>query len=89
MSNEIISLSATQIVANVASRALSARDVTEAFLARIDSVDGDVRAFITVTADKARQAADTIDAKIGGRGDGRPTCRCSRCLKRQSFYHRH
>jgi len=43
---------------------VSAREVTDAFLGRIEAVDGKVNAFITVTADRARKAADAIDAKI-------------------------
>jgi aspartyl-tRNA(Asn)/glutamyl-tRNA(Gln) amidotransferase subunit A len=62
--NNIIHLTATAIADKVTNKELSAREVTEAFLTRIDAVDGDVRAFITVAPEKARQMADAVDAKI-------------------------
>ena len=37
--------------------------VAEAYLARIDALDGKVRAYLTVTADLARQAAAAADAR--------------------------
>jgi aspartyl-tRNA(Asn)/glutamyl-tRNA(Gln) amidotransferase subunit A len=42
---------------------LSSRELTEAFLARIDALDGRVGAFLAVTADEALAQADAADAR--------------------------
>ena len=44
-------LSAFEIAARVRARTLSARDVCDAHLRRIEAVDPRVRAFLTVTSD--------------------------------------
>ncbi|SBO42402.1 Asp-tRNA(Asn)/Glu-tRNA(Gln) amidotransferase subunit GatA [Cyanobium sp. NIES-981] len=41
---------------------VSARELTDHHLARIEAVDGTVKAFLTVTAERARADADRIDA---------------------------
>ena len=41
-------------------------EVTEAYLARVESLNGDIRAYLTVTADLARQAAIEAEAEIAG-----------------------
>jgi aspartyl-tRNA(Asn)/glutamyl-tRNA(Gln) amidotransferase subunit A len=41
---------------------ISARELTEQHLARIEAVDGTVHAFLEVTADRARADADRVDA---------------------------
>ena len=45
-------------------REISAVELTDAFLTRIDAVDGQVRAFITVMAERARAMARDADAAI-------------------------
>ena len=62
--SDITSLSATEIAAAVRGGTLSAAAVTDAFLARIAAVDPQVGAFLTVTADAARNAAAAVDAKV-------------------------
>lgn len=62
--SDITTLSATEIAAAVRGGTLSAAAVTDAFLARIAAVDPQVGAFLTVTADAARNAAAAVDAKI-------------------------
>jgi len=42
---------------------VSSVELTEAYLARIEAVDGEVRAFLTVTADIAREQAKNADAR--------------------------
>lgn len=54
---------ASEIAAAVRSGAVSARAVVDAVLARIASVDPKVNAFTDVTADRARAAADALDAR--------------------------
>ena len=58
----IYELTATEIAARIARGDVSAREVTEAFLQRIEGVETAVRAFLTVTADEARKTADGVDA---------------------------
>jgi aspartyl-tRNA(Asn)/glutamyl-tRNA(Gln) amidotransferase subunit A len=65
----IIPTTASEIAAAVASGALTAREVLEAHLARIDEREADIHAFNLVTADAARAQADAIDADIAA---GRP-----------------
>jgi aspartyl-tRNA(Asn)/glutamyl-tRNA(Gln) amidotransferase subunit A len=60
-SAEFTSLSASDIAFAVRTGAASAREVVDAHLARIDAVDGDVAAFLEVTAESARAQADAVD----------------------------
>ena len=64
-----IPTTASEIAAAVASGALTAREVLEAHLARIEEREADIHAFNLVTADAARSQADAIDADIAA---GRP-----------------
>src|SRR5262245_10968797 len=59
-------LSASAIAQAVASRRLSAVEVTEAALARIRKHDPTLNSFTDVTADRARAKARAIDAAILG-----------------------
>ncbi len=65
--NELLLLSAAELAHAVKSGTASAREITDAYLARIEAVDAGpetgIRAYITVTADAARVAADAVDAK--------------------------
>ncbi len=54
-------------------RELSARQLTEAFLARIAETQDAFNAFITVTPEQALEQADAADAKIAA-GDAGPLC---------------
>jgi aspartyl-tRNA(Asn)/glutamyl-tRNA(Gln) amidotransferase subunit A len=56
-------LTAGELARAIAAGELSARDATEAHLARIEAVEPEVRAFITVTPDLARAMADEVDAR--------------------------
>ena len=47
-------------------RELSPTEVTEAYLSRVDALNHDIRAYLTVTADLARQAAQDAEAEISG-----------------------
>jgi len=69
---EIQELTASEIAAKVKSRELSARTVTDAFLARIEAVDDRVRAFVTVTPEVARAQADAVDARLAAGEDAGP-----------------
>lgn len=61
---ELFQLSATQIVEGVRARRFSARDVTEAHLARIDRANPGIRAIVQDGRDGALMAAQEIDARI-------------------------
>ena len=41
-------------------------EAAEAYLHRIESLNGDIRAYLTVTAEQARQAAHEAEAEISG-----------------------
>jgi Asp-tRNA(Asn)/Glu-tRNA(Gln) amidotransferase A subunit family amidase len=57
---------AAEIARDVASGAVSARAVTETFIARIARHDGAINSFITVLADRALEQADRLDAAHRG-----------------------
>lgn len=60
---------AHQLAEMLRRRQISARELTEAVLARIEAVDGQVQAYITVTADAARRMADEADRRLAA-GEG-------------------
>ena len=60
---ELWQLDASSIARAVGSGEASARDVVDAHLARIEAMDPEVHAFLTVTADQARAQADEVDRK--------------------------
>ncbi|HEY3364312.1 MAG TPA: Asp-tRNA(Asn)/Glu-tRNA(Gln) amidotransferase subunit GatA [Symbiobacteriaceae bacterium] len=62
-------LSASRLNKAFASGELSAVEITEAFLARIEATEPAVRAFLTVTADQARDRAKKLDGRRRN-GDG-------------------
>ncbi|MDR1776109.1 MAG: Asp-tRNA(Asn)/Glu-tRNA(Gln) amidotransferase subunit GatA [Actinomycetes bacterium] len=67
--DELFFLTADEINARVLSGDLTARQVADAFLARIDAVDPELHIFNQVTPELARTAADAIDAAIAGGAD--------------------
>ena len=61
---DIIELSAMEMKTKLKNRELSARDIVEAHLERIEEREGELNAFITVTEEKALEIADKIDRKM-------------------------
>ncbi|MDK7742097.1 Asp-tRNA(Asn)/Glu-tRNA(Gln) amidotransferase subunit GatA [Helcobacillus massiliensis] len=59
---DLIRKSAAEMAAGLAAGEFSARELTDAHLERIEAVDSDLNAFITVTADDARATADAVDS---------------------------
>jgi aspartyl-tRNA(Asn)/glutamyl-tRNA(Gln) amidotransferase subunit A len=55
-----------ELSALLAEKELSAREVVEAHLARVESVDSRVKAFLTLTAGMALRQADTVDERRAG-----------------------
>jgi aspartyl-tRNA(Asn)/glutamyl-tRNA(Gln) amidotransferase subunit A len=62
-------LSAAQIAARIQSKQVSCREVTDEFLARIEALEPQVAAFVTVTADEARKRADSLDRRLASGED--------------------
>lgn len=60
---ELYELTAHEVAEKIGSGEVSAREATEAVLARIDAVDASVKAYVTVTAEGARAQADAVDAR--------------------------
>ena len=57
MSQDLCDMPATELAAAIRAKRVSAVEVTDAVLARIDRVNPVVKAFVTVAADQAREAA--------------------------------
>jgi aspartyl-tRNA(Asn)/glutamyl-tRNA(Gln) amidotransferase subunit A len=60
---ELHALTAHELRQRISAGEVTAREVTEATLRRIEALDPRVRAFVTVTADTALAQADSIDAR--------------------------
>src|SRR4051812_979475 len=67
--NEICRMDAVTIASKVKSRELSAAEVTEATLKRMDVLEPHIHAFCTPTPDVARAAAKAVDARIAAGED--------------------
>jgi len=61
--NPLVTKTVAELTGLMGSGDVSAREVTDAHLERIDAVDPDVKAFLAVDPDRARAAADAVDAK--------------------------
>lgn len=66
--NEICRMDAVTIAAHIKSKKLSAVDVAEAVLRRMDVLEPHIHAFCTPTPDVARAAAREVDRKIAAGG---------------------
>lgn len=66
---DLSDLSLREAAALVRGRSVTSRDLTERALTRIAALDGRLRSFITVTADRALADADRADAELAS---GRP-----------------
>ncbi len=64
MSNEILDLDVAALSQKIHRRELSSAEITEAYLGRIAATDDRIRAYITVTADRAREDARRADREI-------------------------
>ena len=71
MSKELWRRGGTELAAMVADGAISAREVIDAHMDRIDEVNGWLNAVVRVDAEGARAAADTVDrARAAGEALG-------------------
>ena len=64
MSNPLIERSAAQIARDVNARSISAREVADATLAYVDTVDSQIGSYLTVLHDHAREQATRVDARV-------------------------
>ena len=55
----------------IVKKEVSAREVTDSFLSRIDAVEDKVKSFLTLLPDSARAQADEVDALVA-RGEQLP-----------------
>jgi len=62
-------LSAYQLAQQIKQKRYSCREVTDDFLARINQVEGQVKALVTVTADEAIRRADRLDKRLANGED--------------------
>ncbi len=63
---------ALDIARAVRAGSASAADTVERYLGAIDSIDGELHAFVTVLHDSARREADAVDATVAAGGDPGP-----------------
>ena len=70
MADETHFMSVRQMSDALLARQLSASELAEAHLARIDALDGAIGSFLAVTQDVAREQAGAADAKIAAGGAG-------------------
>ena len=78
---ELYRMSAAQTAAAVRDGEVSAIEVTDAHLARIEQVDPQVRAFLHVAADQACEAARAVDARRAAGGELGPLAGVPLALK--------
>jgi aspartyl-tRNA(Asn)/glutamyl-tRNA(Gln) amidotransferase subunit A len=62
-------LSAAQIAARIQSKQVSCREVTDEFLERIEAVEPQISAFVSVTSEEARRRADMLDRRLAAGED--------------------
>ncbi len=73
---------AGELVAALAARTVSSRELTEAAIARIEALDGRINAVVVRDFDRARIAADAADAALA-RGERRPLLGLPMTVKEQ------
>ncbi|MBI5826591.1 MAG: Asp-tRNA(Asn)/Glu-tRNA(Gln) amidotransferase subunit GatA [Deltaproteobacteria bacterium] len=69
---ELTSLTIHELSERLSRKEVSAVEVTKAFLGRIGEVDGKTRAYITVTAEAALEAAERADGMLARKDDVTP-----------------
>ncbi|KKM09616.1 glutamyl-tRNA amidotransferase [Clostridiales bacterium PH28_bin88] len=63
---ELYKLTAHELHDLLIKREVSAREIVESALTRIDAVDGDVRSFVNITKERALSDAGRVDKKLAG-----------------------
>ena len=72
--DELCFTPATRIAALVRNREISAVEITQAVLDRIEAIDGRLNSICTVAADDALEAAQAVDAALAKGEDPGPLC---------------
>jgi aspartyl-tRNA(Asn)/glutamyl-tRNA(Gln) amidotransferase subunit A len=65
----LIQMTAWQLAEGIRRKKMSCREVTDEFLSRIEAVEPQVKAFVSVTADEARRRADSLDKRLASGED--------------------
>jgi len=78
---ELYELTAREAGAMIARREISARELTESVLNRIDKVDGEVHSYVTVLRESALTQADTVDQAVKNGGHLSPVAGIPIALK--------
>jgi amidase/aspartyl-tRNA(Asn)/glutamyl-tRNA(Gln) amidotransferase subunit A len=61
---DICTLSAVELAEHIRNKKISALEATDAYLERIDRLDGNINAYVTVLRDRARDTAKAADRKL-------------------------
>lgn len=61
---DIVELTAIEMKENLEKKRISARDIVEAHIDRIEKVEEELNAFITISKEEALKSADRIDQKV-------------------------
>ena len=61
--NQLTSLSVTELSALLRAGEVSSAELTDAYLASVAARDGEISAYLTVTGDEARKTAADIDRR--------------------------
>lgn len=69
MSDDLCDRSAVELARRLRAREITARDLVDAHLSRIEARDGTINAFVTVDAEGARTQAAELDAHLAVTGD--------------------
>ena len=85
--SELTRMTAAELAAAIAAGQVSALEVTDAHLGRIDAAEQELHAFLHVAADSARAAARAVDERRAAGGDARAAGR--RAAGPQGRVHHH
>src|SRR5215510_8583243 len=72
--SELVWIPATELARLYRARKLSPVEVLDAVLARLDTVDAEINAFVTVTANQARRQAEAAEERFRSDDDLPPLC---------------
>ncbi len=81
MSDELAFAGVVELARRVRAKEVSAREVADAFLSRIDAHDGALGTYLVVDHDGARAQADAVDAAIAGGADPGPLAGVAMAVK--------
>ena len=68
MTNDLCWLSATELAAEIRTKKVSPVEAVDAVLARVETINPTINAYVTVTADAARRDAKAAERALGKKG---------------------